>query len=194
MLYRECLSILYIKLYLSPYFTSEKLKAQRIIHLAPNHRARKWQKMRVKVLSLSLTLLQDCSLPGSSPWNSLDKNTGVGSHSLLQGISPAQGSNPGLLHCRQILYCLRARIQTRWSGFGGCALKCVSHLVINHRSLKLVSFSGKWSSVINTLGRNLKLNQLACFTWNLCTRFISDLCSILRPVFRSNSPPSKKEK
>ena len=26
------------------------------------------------------------------------------SHSLLQGIFPAQGSNPGLLHCRQILY------------------------------------------------------------------------------------------
>ena len=24
--------------------------------------------------------------------------------SLLQGIFPAQGSNPGLLHCRQILY------------------------------------------------------------------------------------------
>ena len=25
---------------------------------------------------------------------------------LLQGIFPTQGSNPGLLHCRQILYCL----------------------------------------------------------------------------------------
>ena len=33
------------------------------------------------------------------------KNTGVGSHSLLQGIFQTQGSNPGsLLHCRQILY------------------------------------------------------------------------------------------
>ena len=32
------------------------------------------------------------------------KNTGVGSHSLLQGIFPTQGSNPGLPHCRQILY------------------------------------------------------------------------------------------
>ena len=39
-----------------------------------------------------------------SPWNSLGKNTGVGSHSLLQGIFSTQGSNPGLLHCRQILY------------------------------------------------------------------------------------------
>ena len=31
------------------------------------------------------------------------KNTGVGCHSLLQGIVPTQGSNPGLSHCRQIL-------------------------------------------------------------------------------------------
>ena len=32
------------------------------------------------------------------------KNTGAGCHSLLQGIFPTQGSNPGLLHCRRILY------------------------------------------------------------------------------------------
>ena len=31
-------------------------------------------------------------------------NTGVGRHSLLQEIFPTQGSNPHLLHCRQILY------------------------------------------------------------------------------------------
>ena len=38
------------------------------------------------------------------PWNSLGKNTGVGCHSLLQGIFPTQGSNPGLPHYRQVLY------------------------------------------------------------------------------------------
>ena len=32
------------------------------------------------------------------------KNIVVGSHSLLQGVFPTQGSNPGLLHCRCILY------------------------------------------------------------------------------------------
>ena len=36
--------------------------------------------------------------------NSPGQNTGVGSLSLLQGIFPTQGSNPGLLHCRLILY------------------------------------------------------------------------------------------
>ena len=39
-----------------------------------------------------------------SPWNSLGQNTRVGSLSLLQGIFPTQGSNPGLPHCRQMLY------------------------------------------------------------------------------------------
>ena len=38
------------------------------------------------------------------PWNFPGKNTGVGCHSLLQGIIPTQGSNPGLLLGRQILY------------------------------------------------------------------------------------------
>ena len=39
-----------------------------------------------------------------SPWDSPAKSTGVGCHSLLQGIFPTQGSNLGLLHCRQIVY------------------------------------------------------------------------------------------
>ena len=39
-----------------------------------------------------------------SPWNSPGQNSRVGSLSLLQGIFSAQGSNPGVLHCRQILY------------------------------------------------------------------------------------------
>ena len=38
------------------------------------------------------------------PWNSPGKNTGMGSHSFLQGIFPIQGLNLGLLHCRKILY------------------------------------------------------------------------------------------
>ena len=38
------------------------------------------------------------------PWNFPGQNTGVGDLSLLQGIFPTQESNPGLMHCRQILY------------------------------------------------------------------------------------------
>ena len=38
------------------------------------------------------------------PWGFPGKDTGVGSHVLLQGIFPTQGSNPCLLHCRQTFY------------------------------------------------------------------------------------------
>ena len=37
-------------------------------------------------------------------WDFPGKNTGVGCHFFLRGIFPTQGSNLGLLHCRQILY------------------------------------------------------------------------------------------
>jgi len=38
------------------------------------------------------------------PWNYLGQDMGVGSLSLLQGIFPTQGSNPGLPHYGRILY------------------------------------------------------------------------------------------
>ena len=38
-----------------------------------------------------------------SPWDFPGKNIAVGCHLLLQGIFPIQGTNPGLLHCRQTL-------------------------------------------------------------------------------------------
>ena len=58
----------------------------------------KWSES-CSVVSASLRLHGLCS-----PCNSPGQNTRVGSLSLLQGIVPIQGSNPGLPHCRQILY------------------------------------------------------------------------------------------
>ena len=52
-----------------------------------------------------------------SPWNSPGQNTGVGSLSL-QGIFPTQGLNPGLPHCKQILYQLSHK--GCWNTGGGC--------------------------------------------------------------------------
>ena len=62
--------------------------------------------LHAKSLHSCLTLCNpmDCSLPGSSVHgDSPGMNTGVGCHALFQGIFPTQGSNPGLLHCRQTL-------------------------------------------------------------------------------------------
>ena len=57
----------------------------------------KWKWKLLRHVRLLLT-------PWASPWNSPGQNTRVGSLSLLQRIFPTQGSNPGHLHCRQVLY------------------------------------------------------------------------------------------
>ena len=58
-------------------------------------------KVKVKVTQLCPT---QRSHGLYSPWNSPGQNTGRNSLSLLQEIFPTQGSNPGLPHCRWILY------------------------------------------------------------------------------------------
>ena len=58
----------------------------------------------VAQLCLTLQLYELYSLLGSYPWNSPGKTPGVDCYSLFQGIFPTQGSNLGLLHCRQVLY------------------------------------------------------------------------------------------
>ena len=58
--------------------------------------------MKVKVVPSCLTLCHPHGL--YTPWNSPGQNTGACSQSLLQGIFPTQGSNPGLPHCRMLLY------------------------------------------------------------------------------------------
>ena len=72
--------------------------------------------------SESRSVLSDSLRPHGlySPWNSPGQNTGVGSLSLLQGIFPTQGLNPGLLHCRQILYQLSHKGSPR-------ILECVAY-------------------------------------------------------------------
>ena len=73
----------------------------------------KWKKVRMKVTRLYPTLHDplDCSLPGSPvhgilqarilEWMAIALSREC---SLLQGIFPSQESNPGLPHCRRILY------------------------------------------------------------------------------------------
>ena len=94
-----------------------------------------WASEESEVAQSCLTLCNpmNCSLPrfsihGIFPGN----NTGVGCHFLLQGIFLTQGLNPGLLHCRQMLYCL--------SHQGKChrnlkLLQDSSHLTIPKRTI-----------------------------------------------------------
>ena len=70
-------------------------------HLTPSY----LNRSESESLSVPSTLCDPLRPHGQySPWDSPGQNTGVGCRSLLQGIFPTQGSNPGLPHCRQILY------------------------------------------------------------------------------------------
>ena len=56
--------------------------------------------------------------------NSLGQNTGVGSHALLQGTFPTQGSNTGLPHCRRILDQLSPYEEEYFKNFDDLGLTC----------------------------------------------------------------------
>ena len=60
----------------------------------------------VKSESESHSVVSDSLWPRRlcSPWNSPGQNTEWVVFPLLQGTFPTQGSNPGLLHCRWLLY------------------------------------------------------------------------------------------
>ena len=60
-----------------------------------------WTSLRHVQLFVTPSTLQSVEY---SPWNSPGQNTRVGSRSLLQGIVPTRWSNPGVPHCRRILY------------------------------------------------------------------------------------------
>ena len=68
-------------------------------------------KVKVKVKSLSCARLFATPWIVActkllSPWDFPGKSAGVDCHFLLQGIFLTQESNPGLPHCRQMLYSL----------------------------------------------------------------------------------------
>ena len=73
----------------------------------------------LKVESVSRSIVSDSLQPHRlqpatrliCPWNIPGKNSAVGCRFLLQGIFLTQRQNPGLLHCRQILYCVSHQIE-----------------------------------------------------------------------------------
>ena len=61
------------------------------------------ERKKVKLLSRVRLFAVACTRL-LRPWDFLGKSTGVGCYFLLQGIFPTQGLNPGLSHCRQMLW------------------------------------------------------------------------------------------
>ena len=145
----------------------------------------------------------DCNIPGSSVHgDSPGKNTGGGCYALLQGIFPIQGSNPGLPHCRWILYCLihqgsptealhRAKFK-----FLGCQETCIS------KKWGFTQFNAdefenmvaeKWL-VLDDCGVKYIPNRGPLDKQRACTHESLDtIPSLLMPTNKSYFPVQKKE-
>ena len=119
----------------------------------------------------TLCNLVDCSPPDSSVHgDSPGKNTGVGCHAFFQGNFPIQGLNPGLPHCRQILYCLSHQGSPRileWVAYpfsrGSSWPRNQTGLLHCRQTLYQLSYQGSTKSTILPIKKNLiqELYQIA---------------------------------
>ena len=90
--------------------SGQKLNTQQTILVPSAHLSLKvLVAQSCPTLTTSWTVAHQSPLRILCPCDSPSKNTGVGCHSLLQGIFLTQGLNSGLLHCRKILYLLSYR-------------------------------------------------------------------------------------
>ena len=113
------------------------------------------------------------------PWDFPGNNNGLGCHFLLQGIFPTQGSNPGLLHCRQTLYrlshqgsqrkylflCQRKRWYSKKDPVQLKINKKINkqHNNIRSKSLKLLSVT------LYLCAQQLSCVQLFAIPWTVCS-------------------------
>ena len=114
---------------------------------------------------------QGSSVHGDSP----GKSTGMGCHVLLQGIFPTQGSNPGLPHCRWILYYLSHQRSPRILEWVAEAFFRIS---TPHRNLTRISCTA--GRFFTSWATREALSRSCCFIlWNLLiykTFFYYSLC------------------
>ena len=92
------------------------------------------------------------------------KNTGMGCHSLLQEIFPTQGSNPGLLHCRWMLYCLSHHGSPISDQL--CANENFSEILF------YICSPGKIKIVLKVKVKSLSRVQLFVTPWTVATRLL----------------------
>ena len=96
------------------------------------------------------------------PWDFPGKDTGVGCHFLLQGIFPTQGSNPGLLHCRQILYRLSYKGSPIYED--PCKSENVRSWLITWKPLAVLAWEK--SSICSLVGKERReLEWITCCWW-----------------------------
>ena len=105
------------------------------------------------------------------PWRFSRQEYWVGCHSLLQGIFTSHGLNPGLLHCRQILYHLSHQRK----------------LTKQTSTRKIIKLKMKWRSY-NQYHRNTK-NHKSVLSLQLCLTLCNPMdCGLLGSSFHRDSP------
>ena len=129
-----------------------------------------------------------------SLWNTPGQNTEVGSLSILQGIFPTQGLNPGLLHCRQILYQLTYKGSPRileWVPYPFCSgssrpRNWTRFFCIAGRSFTNGAMREEGCRAQSNLSDNTRKSTETQKRWKLCLHFsqvsnagLSFTCSIL---------------
>ena len=107
------------------------LNGEQVKDFSPRSLSRqgKWKWKSLSHVQLFVTPWTD------SPWNSPGQTTGLGSLSLLQGIVPTQESNPGLPHCRKILYQLSHKDTHSYHSFD-IALEVPARIFRQHKEIK----------------------------------------------------------
>ena len=122
----------------------------------------------------------------NSPWNPPGQNAGVSNRSLLQGIFPTVGSNPGLLPCRQILYQLSHQGSPRileWAAYPFCrgsawprnwpGVSCIAGGFFTSWATRKAHFLQWFLSKISLFtylavpGLSCGILSFSCGTWNL---------------------------
>ena len=113
----------------------------------------------------------DCIPPASSvSGDFLGKNTRVGWHCLLQRTFLTQGSNLGLLHCRQILYHMSYReVPIFWYTFFKHVQYCLN---LFYR----VTVRFKWDSTRTLIKAvemiHISVHNKICYFWYIKTKYI----------------------
>ena len=117
--------------------------------------------------------------------NSPGQNTRMGSRSLLQGIFPTQGSNPGPLHCRQIVQHLSHQGSLTASP-QNLTLKCTPQIYSRKKAAVenslICPFQGPW------------MLPLSCPTSPYHLTLVADLVTValLRHAWQCRQPRSVK--
>ena len=129
------------------------------------------------------------------PWGFQGKSTGVGCHFLLQGIFSTQGSNPGLSHCRQTLYCLSHQsIDTH--NYFTCHILILTFITLGYLSIIFLNGTSEFhiSKFVLYMHSHIKCKPLLLFSMSCPSDLISHWFSPKDPWCQLTSSLSQGKK